>query len=66
MIWVPLMTRNDLYANGLRSGEQGDVIMWPATIIAIGLLGLALLRPSIWLFAVAGVANLVALSLYLT
>ena len=40
-------------------------MMLAMTIVAIGLIGLAILRPSIWLFAIAGIANLIALSLYL-
>lgn len=39
--------------------------MWPVTVIAVAFLAFAVLRPSIWAFALAGVANLVALSLYL-
>lgn len=40
-------------------------MMLPVTVVAVALLGLAILRPSVWLFSLAGVANLVALSLYL-
>lgn len=36
-----------------------------ATIVAVALLGFALLRPSVWTFLIAGVANLIALTLYL-
>lgn len=40
--------------------------MWPATAIAIGMLGLAVMHPSIWPVTLAGAVILIAPSLYVT